>query len=64
MSRLELQALPPTKEAFKENVYRADLQAAIWRAAYDTDSPNLNPVHYGRSMDGVSNMVVPITLPL
>ena len=60
----ELQALPPTKEAFKEHVYRAHLQVAIWRAALDSDPPNLNPVHYGWSMDGVSNMLVPIPLPL
>ena len=29
----ELQALSPTKGAFKEDVYRLHLQADIWRAA-------------------------------
>ena len=42
----ELQALPPTKEVFKEHLYRAQLQTAIWRAALDSNPPNLNPVHY------------------
>ena len=35
-STLELQALPPTKEACTEHVNRANLQAATWSVAYDT----------------------------
>ena len=57
-------ALPPTKEAFKKNIYLADLQAGIWRVALDIDPPNLNPMHYRWSMGGVSNRIVAIHLLL
>ena len=41
----KLRVLPPTKEAFEQHVYRAHLQAAIWRSALNADPPDLNPVH-------------------
>ena len=47
-----LRDLPPTAESFEEHVYRAHLQAAIWRCALQADPPDLNPVHYGWSRNG------------
>ena len=43
----KLKSLPPTTEAFRENVKRAHLQACIWRCALDTDPPRLDPTKYG-----------------
>lgn len=43
----KLETLPPTTEAFNENVARAHLQVAIWRHAGETDPPEMNPVMYG-----------------
>ena len=39
-------SLPPTTAAFKENVKRAHLQAAIWISATG-DPPNVVPTEYG-----------------
>ncbi len=35
----KLKSLPPTVEAFRENVKRAHLQACIWKAALQQDPP-------------------------
>ena len=35
----------------KEHIYRAHLQAAIWRSYMDGDPPKLNPVHYGWTIE-------------
>ncbi|KAG0729036.1 hypothetical protein GWK47_031207 [Chionoecetes opilio] len=35
----KLDSLPPTSEAFEENVKRAHHQASIWRAVKDADPP-------------------------
>ena len=59
----KLRVLPPTKEAFDEHVSRAHLQAAIWRCALDADPPDLNPVHYGWSMNADTKKLEPIALP-
>ena len=37
----ELKALPPTKEAFKENVKWAHFQSAIWKSALNSEPPAL-----------------------
>ena len=47
----DLKALPPKTEDFKEHVYRAHLQTAVWKAALDADPPSINPVHYGWSLE-------------
>ena len=39
----KLQTLPPTNEAFRENIARAHLQVAIWRHASEPNPPDLNP---------------------
>ncbi len=41
----KLCSLPPTSEAFEENVKRAHFQCAIWRAF--EEPPNLDPTEYG-----------------
>ena len=34
--------LPPTVESFEQHMYRAHLQAAIWRCPLQADPPDLN----------------------
>ena len=43
----KLQTLPPTAEAFQENVKRAHLQACIWKSALSDDPPEMDPCTYG-----------------
>ena len=38
----KLKSLPPTVEAFRENVKRAHFQACIWKAALQLDPPELD----------------------
>ncbi|KAG1651907.1 Craniofacial development protein 2 [Nymphon striatum] len=56
-------ALPPTTEAFKENVARAHLQVAIWLHALDQYPPSLEPNEHGWSQEEGSNVHNPITVP-
>ena len=57
----QLHSLPPTNEAFKQNVARAHLQVAIWRESLTSDQPSLDPTQYGYTGDGQS--LLPSTLP-
>ena len=41
-----IQSLPPSSEAFTENVKRAHLQTYIWKAAVLLDPPDLDPLKY------------------
>ena len=59
----QLKTLPPTTEAFAEHVHRAHFQAAIWREALQPDPPDMNPIHYGWSLDEASHVLDAITLP-
>ena len=61
----KIESLPPTDEAFKENVARAHLQAAIWKYSLDADPPTLDPCNYGWMKDPLSHMgsLEPITVP-
>ncbi len=59
----ELKVLPPTSEALGEHIYRAHLQTAIWRSFKNADPPNVNPAHYGWTLDANENMMTPIPLP-
>ena len=43
----KLCSIPPTTEAFKENVKRAHLQTCIWKGALDLEAPYLDPVLFG-----------------
>ena len=44
---LKLKAIPPTLEAFKENIKRAHFQACIWKAALIQEPLNLDPLKCG-----------------
>jgi len=47
VSTPRLCSLPPTTEAFVENVKRAHHQASIWRSAKEEDPPELDVEKYG-----------------
>ena len=55
-------SLPPTDEAFLENVLRAYLQVAIWLHALDMHPPTLEPTDYGWTKEGNSNILTPTTV--
>ncbi|KAH3748035.1 hypothetical protein DPMN_182472 [Dreissena polymorpha] len=57
-----LAGLPPTTEAFYENVKRAHIQAFTWKHALDADPPDLDTCDYGWRKDEVSNNILPITI--
>ena len=59
----KLCSLPPTSEAFRENVKRAHLQTCTWTHAVDTDPPSLDPVQFGWTKDETSKTLVPVMLP-
>ena len=45
-------SLPPTTEAFSENVKRAHLQTFIWKNALQLDQQKLDPTDYGCMGEG------------
>ncbi len=51
-SSLELCSIPPTTEAFTENVHRCHLQVAIWKAAL-LESPEMDSTKYGWELDHI-----------
>ena len=55
----KLKSLPPTTEAFLENVKRAHLQAAVWKHALDLDPPSLDPTEHGYVRDDSSKTMLP-----
>lgn len=59
----ELKSLPPTSEAFKENVLRAHIQVAVWKSAREQDPPSLDPTKYGWSREETTKTLTPRTLP-
>ena len=52
----KLHSLPPTSEAFCENVKRVHLLTCTWKHAVDTDPPNLDPVDYGWTKDETTKL--------
>ena len=58
-----LKTVPPTSEAFKENVLRAHFQVAVWKSAPEPDPPSLDPKEYGWVRDEVTKTLTPRTLP-
>ena len=56
----KLESLPPTNEAFLQNVLRAHLQIAIWRKAADRNCPDLDPEKHGFYREG--NSLKPMTV--
>ena len=58
----KLATLPPTTEAFHQNVLRAHLTVANWLRALEKDPSDLNPVDYGWHRDDVNKMLLPCTV--
>ena len=56
-------SLPPTSEAFEQNVARVHLQVAIWLHALDPNPPVLGPTSYGWSQEEGSTALSPTTVP-
>ena len=59
----KLTSLPPTNEAFNENVVRTHLQVAVWRNALQPDPPAIDPTAFGWSLQEGSNTLIPTPLP-
>ena len=59
----KIQTLPPSTEAFVENVKRAHLQTCIWKAATSFDPPPIDPREYGYVRDEPSKTLLPTTVP-
>ena len=62
-SSLKLCSIPPTTEAFTENVHRCHLQVAIWKAALLESPPEMDSTKYGCELAHLDNLV-PRTVPL
>ena len=58
----KLKSLPPTPEAFVENVRRAHLQVCIWKSALAADPPDLDPTDFGCHKDETQKCLVPVTV--
>ncbi len=61
-SSIKLCSLPPTTEAFTENVRRCHLQVAIWKAALDDAPPSMDPCENGWEFNH-ENILIPHTVP-
>ena len=59
----KLCSLPPTSEAFEQNVARTHLQVASWLHALDPNPPVLDPTSYGWSQEEGSTALSPTTVP-
>ena len=59
----KIQSLPPSTEAFTENLKRAHLQTFIWKAAVSLDPPSIDPVEYGYARHEPSKSLIPVTVP-
>ena len=57
-----LASLPPTREAFIENVKRALFQTVLWRTI-NIDTRQLKPEEFGWKMDTDNKSLSPIGLP-
>lgn len=55
----KLCGLPPTTEAFLQNVNRAHFQVAQWYSALSGDPPPLNAVEYGWEADHTNKCLIP-----
>ena len=59
----KLESLPPTKEAFFENVKRGHLQACVWSTADESQPPDMPPEKFGFTKDLQCRTLTPILLP-
>ena len=60
-TKLKLQTLPPTAEAFKENVITEHLQSCILKSALSDDPTDMDPCKYGWSRDELTKSLIPIS---
>ena len=63
MSAPNLAALPPTNEAFIENIKRAHFQAMLWQNLNVNLLPALNPEEFGCKKDTCNRSLIPTHLP-
>ena len=61
-SSVKLCSIPPTTEAFIENVHRCHLQVAIFKAALPESPTEMDSTKYGWELDHLDNLV-PRTVP-
>ena len=59
----KMKCLPPTSEAFEENVKRARLQVCILTAALHPKPPDLDSTQFGWSKDEFNKILMPVILP-
>ena len=59
----KLASLPPTNEAFNENVARSHLQVSFWRNTLQPDPPAIDPTAFGWSLEEAYTTLIPTTLP-
>ena len=59
----KLEALPPTMEAFFDNVKRGHLQACVWSSAESGEPPEMYPVKFGFLKDQKTDSLKPVLLP-
>ena len=59
----KLASLPPTTEAFTENVKRAHLQTFLWKNALQLDPQKLDPTDYGWMKEHSTKSLQPTTVP-
>ena len=58
-----LKVLPPTTEAFEQNVRRAHIQTAIWKSAARSSPPAMDATKFGWERDELSRTLVPRMMP-
>jgi len=63
VSSPKLNSLPPTTEAFEQNVRRAHFQACTWLNSIEPNPPILDPVQFGWMKDRNSGTLKPVMLP-
>ena len=58
-----LSTLPPTTEAFTQNVLRAHLQTYIWKSSLQRNPVKLDPLDYGFKTNEITSKLDPILIP-
>ena len=58
----KLKSLPPTSEAFEQNVRRTHFQVSVWKAAFEKYPPELAPTNFGWVKDEASISLLPVTI--
>jgi len=62
-SASKLCAIPPTTEAFQENVKRAHYQAIIWQSLDSDDVPDVHPENFGWKKNMSTKSLTPVAIP-